>query len=165
MAKTIEFPTDVTGPPLRPLAGEFRRPARDGIRRACHESRTRGRDIAPTVFDYGVLGFGAAEDLLGNAMVHGMIDRVTGPTIGQACATGVRTVLTAAHEIQSGLAAVALVVTADRTSNGPHLYYPNPQGPGGTGAHEDWVMDNFSYDPYTTLVDAGDRRKCRQAAS
>jgi acetyl-CoA acetyltransferase len=38
-------------------------------------------------------------------------------------------------------------VTCDRTSNGPHLYYPNPRGPGGTGTHEDWVMDNFGCDP------------------
>jgi acetyl-CoA C-acetyltransferase len=39
------------------------------------------------------------------------------------------------------------VITCDRTSNGPHIYYPNPRGPGGTGAHEDWVMDNFGCDP------------------
>ena len=26
----------------------------------------------------------------------------------------------------------ALVITADKCSNGPHLYYPNPGGPGGT---------------------------------
>src|SRR2546423_1292090 len=35
-----------------------------------------------------------------------------------------------------------------RTINGPHLYYPNPSGPGGTGTAEDWVMDNFNLDPY-----------------
>jgi acetyl-CoA acetyltransferase len=46
-----------------------------------------------------------------------------------------------------GLATTALVVNCDRTSNGPHLYYPNPRGPGGTGAAEDWVMDNFGCDP------------------
>ena len=47
----------------------------------------------------------------------------------------------------AGWRSAALAVTCDRTSNGPHLYYPNPRGPGGTGAHEDWVMDNFSCDP------------------
>ena len=46
-----------------------------------------------------------------------------------------------------GCREVSLTVTCDRTSNGPHLYYPNPRGPGGTGAHEDWVMDNFGCDP------------------
>jgi acetyl-CoA acetyltransferase len=45
------------------------------------------------------------------------------------------------------MATTALVVNCDRTSNGPHLYYPNPRGPGGTGTAEDWVMDNFGCDP------------------
>jgi acetyl-CoA acetyltransferase len=43
---------------------------------------------------------------------------------------------------------VILTITADRCSNGPHVYYPNPLGPGGTGDKEDWVWDNFSNDPY-----------------
>jgi acetyl-CoA acyltransferase len=112
------------------------------------------RDIAPETFDYGVLGLSVPQkhSFYGLPWLTGMIgaDRIAGPTIGQACATGVRTLLTAAQEIGSGMSETALVVTADRTSNGPHLYYPNPQGPGGTGAHEDWVVDNFGYDPYTT---------------
>jgi acetyl-CoA acetyltransferase len=41
-----------------------------------------------------------------------------------------------------------LAVTTDRCSNGPHIYYPNPQGPGGTGDKEDWVMDSFGLDPW-----------------
>jgi acetyl-CoA acetyltransferase len=73
--------------------------------------------------------------------------QVGGPTLMQACATGVRTLLAAAQEIEVGMASAALVVNCDRTSNGPHLYYPNPRGPGGTGAAEDWVMDNFGCDP------------------
>jgi acetyl-CoA acetyltransferase len=75
------------------------------------------------------------------------IPGLAGPTLMQACATGVRTLLAGAQEIQAGLAGTVLVVNADRTSNGPHLYYPNPRGPGGTGAAEDWVMDNFGCDP------------------
>jgi acetyl-CoA acetyltransferase len=65
----------------------------------------------------------------------------------QACATGVRTLLAAVQEIERGMATCALVVNCDRTSNGPHLYSPNPRGPGGTGAHENWVLDNFDCDP------------------
>ena len=45
------------------------------------------------------------------------------------------------------MASTALAINCDRTSNGPHLYYPNPRGPGGTGVAEDWVMDNFGCDP------------------
>ena len=138
---------------------------------AAHVAKTElaKRGIAPETFDYGVLGLSVPQkhSFFGLPWLMGMIgaDRVTGPTIGQACATGVRTVLTAAQEIQSGMSEAALVVTADRTSNGPHLYYPNPGGPGGTGAHEDWVMDNFGYDPYTTksmLVTAENVAKLHQ---
>jgi len=73
--------------------------------------------------------------------------QVGGPTIAQACATGARCLLTAAQEIEAGMATAALAVTCDRTSNGPHLYYPDPRGPGGTGDQENWVLDNFSCDP------------------
>ena len=65
----------------------------------------------------------------------------------QACATGVRALLAAVQETEAGMCRASLALTCDRTSNGPHLYYPNPKGPGGTGAHEDWVMDNFGCDP------------------
>ena len=41
-----------------------------------------------------------------------------------------------------------LAVTADRCSNGAHVYYPNPQGPGGMGDKEDIVMDSFGHDPW-----------------
>lgn len=53
----------------------------------------------------------------------------------------------AAAEIQTGMATVALALTADRISNGPHIYYPVPAGPGGTGQSEDQVLYDFSHDP------------------
>ncbi len=109
------------------------------------------RDIPVDEFDYAVLGTSVPQKhaFYGVPWLMGMIGahHVTGPAIGQACATGARTVLNAAQEIDAGLATCALIVTADRCSNGPHLYYPNPKGPGGTGDHEDWVLDNFSCDP------------------
>jgi len=109
------------------------------------------RDIAPGVFDHGVLGFSVPQkhSFYGLPWFAGMagMGQIAGPTLMQACATGVRTLLAAVQEIESGLSEVTLSVTCDRTSNGPHLYYPNPRGPGGTGAHEDWVMDNFGCDP------------------
>jgi len=109
------------------------------------------RHIDPKAFDYGVLGFSVPQkhSFYGLPWLTGLIgaERVGGPTLMQACATGVRTLLAAAQEIEVGLARAALVVNCDRTSNGPHLYYPNPRGPGGTGAAEDWVMDNFGCDP------------------
>jgi len=109
------------------------------------------RDISPELFDYGVLGISVPQQhaFYGAPWLMGLLGapQATGPAIGQACATGARVLLNATQEVGSGMAKCALVVTADRCSNGPHLYYPNPKGPGGTGAHEDWVLDNFSCDP------------------
>jgi acetyl-CoA acetyltransferase len=109
------------------------------------------RKIDPKTFDYGVMGFSVPQkhSFFGLPWLTGLIGAtgVGGPTLMQACATGVRTLLAATQEIEVGLAHTALVLNCDRTSNGPHLYYPNPRAPGGTGAHEDWVMDNFGYDP------------------
>ncbi|HMN75282.1 MAG TPA: thiolase family protein [Burkholderiaceae bacterium] len=109
------------------------------------------RKIDPSGFDFAVLGISVPQkqSFYGAPWLAGLIGagKVGGPTLMQACATGVRTLLAAAQEIQCGMAQSALVVNCDRTSNGPHLYYPNPRGPGGTGAAEDWVMDSFGCDP------------------
>ena len=109
------------------------------------------RRIDAARFDYGVLGFSVPQkqSFYGMPWLLGLIgaSQAGGPTLMQACATGVRTLLAAAQEIEVGMATRALVVNCDRTSNGPHLYYPNPRGPGGTGVGEDWVMDNFGCDP------------------
>lgn len=73
---------------------------------------------------------------------------VSGPTINQACATSVRCLVQGAEELTAGGATVYLAACADRTSNGPHVFYPNPAGVGGTGEHEDAVLDSFNHDPY-----------------
>jgi len=87
----------------------------------------------------------------GAPWVAGMIgaEGITGPMIGQACATSARVIAGAAFEVESGgdSSKTILCITADRTSNGPHLLYPNPIGPGGKGTTEDWVWDNFNHDP------------------
>lgn len=120
---------------------------------AAHVARIelKKRDIDPESFDYGVLGFSVPQkhSFYGLPWLTGLIGAKSagGPTLMQACATGVRTLLAATQEIQCGMAETALVLNCDRTSNGPHLYYPNPKGPGGTGAAEDWVFDNFGCDP------------------
>ena len=109
------------------------------------------RSIPAQAFDHGVLGLSVPQkhSFFGLPWMKGMAGagQVGGPTLMQACATGVRVLLAGVQEIECGMASVALSVTCDRTSNGPHLYYPNPRGPGGTGVHEDWVMDNFGCDP------------------
>jgi acetyl-CoA acetyltransferase len=72
----------------------------------------------------------------------------TGTMVAQACATGARTMATAAAEVDASSDTTLLAVTADRCSNGPHVYYPNPGGPGGTGDKEDIVLDSFGQDPW-----------------
>jgi acetyl-CoA acetyltransferase family protein len=114
--------------------------------------RELGRRNIPTdTIDHGVLGFTVPQksSFYGMPWVAGLagMAHVGGPTVMQACATSARALLVAAQEVDAGLSNVSLALTCDRTSNGPHIYYPNPQGPGGTGSHEDWVMDNFNNDP------------------
>lgn len=110
------------------------------------------RDISTDDIDYGVLGFTVPQrqSFFGLPWVTAMMgaDHIPGPTVAQACATSARCVQVASQEVDAGTADVALVLTTDRTSNGPHVYYPAPHGPGGTGAHEDTVLGNFNDDPY-----------------
>lgn len=73
---------------------------------------------------------------------------ITGPMIAQACATSAACVAHAAAQIEAGGAESTVVITTDKCSNGAHIYYPNPKGPGGKGDGEDWVWDNFSFDPW-----------------
>ena len=109
------------------------------------------RDLPAKTFDHGVLGISVPQkhSFYGLPWLAGLagIGHIGGPTLMQACATGVRVLLAGTQEIECGMSNSSLAITCDRTSNGPHLYYPNPRGPGGTGAHEDWVMDNFGCDP------------------
>lgn len=109
------------------------------------------RTIDPTLIDYGVLGLTVPQQhaFYGLPWLTGRagLAHVGGPTISQACATSVRCLLNGAQEIEAGNATAALVVAADRVSNGPQIYYPNPSGPGGTGKYENWTLDNFMCDP------------------
>lgn len=70
---------------------------------------------------------------------------VSGPMISQACATSVAAI----HAAAASGTGVRLVVTTDRTSNGPHLVYPRTNAPGGTAESENWVLDAFDRDPVT----------------
>ncbi|MEM7467763.1 MAG: thiolase family protein, partial [Pseudomonadota bacterium] len=110
------------------------------------------KDIAAEQFDHGVLGLTIPQEscFYGLPWLTGLMGaaHIPGQTINQACATSARVIAAAADEVVLGRAECVLTVTTDRTSNGPHLYYPDPAAPGGTGRTEDWVLKNFSYDPY-----------------
>ncbi|MCC5972183.1 MAG: thiolase family protein [Pararhodobacter sp.] len=109
-----------------------------------------------SIFDFGVLGTTVPQKgaFYGLPWLMGEIgaESVAGPTIAQACATGARSLAVATDEITRGDASVALVVAADRVSNGPQIYYPDPTGPGGSGEREAWVLDNFARDPFAAVA-------------
>lgn len=110
----------------------------------------RGFDMAQ--IDLGLLGITNPQkgSFYGLPYVTGLmgIDRVAGPTVQQACATSVRALQMAAQEVVCGTAQCALLVMADRQSNGPVVIYPDPTGTGGYGITENWVPDNMGHDPY-----------------
>jgi acetyl-CoA acetyltransferase family protein len=114
------------------------------------------RAIPLDAIDWGVLGITIPQPncFFGLPWVTALMGapHIAGPTVNQACATSARILEMASDAVAAGDAQTALAIGADRTSNGPHLYYPNPRGPGGTGRHEDWVLDNFSHDPFANVA-------------
>ncbi|MGJ3264563.1 MAG: thiolase family protein [Salinarimonas sp.] len=146
---------------------------RHALRLAAHTARSvlAARGIPLEAIDHGVLGTTVPQRgaFYGLPWLMGMIgaDRVSGPTIAQACATGVRILACAADEISAGRAGCALAIAADRVSNGPHLLYPDPRAPGGAGAHEHWVLDNLERDPFAgcAMVDTAENVARRLGAT
>jgi acetyl-CoA acetyltransferase len=127
------------------------------LRFAAHVARTElgRRGLDPAALTSAVLGTTVPQKhaFYGAPWVTGLIGapHATGPTIAQACATGAACVQQAGFLVQRDPAETVLVLTADRTSNGPHLYYPAPSGPGGTGDSEDWILGNFRLDPFARV--------------
>lgn len=122
------------------------------MRLAAHTAKNElaRREIDPLSFDTGVFGmtyaqyksfYGAPWPLYEAGATH-----TPGHMITQVCATGVRVIFAAVSEIAMGVSEKALVMTADRSSNSTHMYYPAPKGPGGMGTAEDQVMDNMTVD-------------------
>lgn len=113
------------------------------------------RRIDPETFDGLFLGTTVPQrsSFYGAPWMAGLLGAtgITGPTISQACATSGRVVAAAALEVELGTHEAILAILCDRTSNSPHVYYPNPQGIGGVGEAEDWVWDNFNGDPFANV--------------
>lgn len=124
------------------------------IRFAAHTAKAAldARGISPDQLDYCAYGYTNIQRhaFYGTPWFSAMMgaDHLPGPTVSQACATGPRLIATALGEMALGGAEVALLASGDKCSNGAHVYYPAPAGPGGTGESEDWVMDNFGHDPW-----------------
>ena len=121
--------------------------AADSTKRALAE-----RKVDPAKIDGIALGYTVLQkhQLYGGPWFAGLIgaEGVTGPMVSQACATGARTIAAAAAEVETSGERTVLAATTDRCSNGAHVYFPNPLGPGGMGEKEDIVMDSFGFDPW-----------------
>jgi acetyl-CoA acetyltransferase family protein len=110
------------------------------------------RDISADVLDGLFLGTTVPQksSFYGAPWAAGLIGApgITGPNISQACATSGKVLAAAAMEVELGTHSAALALLCDRTSNSPHIYYPNPLAVGGIGDKEDWIWDNFGRDPF-----------------
>jgi acetyl-CoA acetyltransferase len=117
--------------------------------------------------DLGILGITNPQpgSFYGLPWLTGMLglERVPGPTVQQACATSARALQMAAAEVMQGAAGCALVVCADRMSNGPVVYYPDATAPGGNGLTERWTLDNFAHDPFArnAMIDTAENASVR----
>jgi acetyl-CoA acetyltransferase family protein len=110
------------------------------------------RKVDPSELDSLVLGWTVPSRRVfyGAPWLAGLIGApdITGAMISQACATSAACLAHAGAQVDAGGAEAMAVITTDKCSNGPHLYHPDPNGPGGKGESEDWVWDNFSFDPW-----------------
>ena len=117
--------------------------------------------------DLGILGITNPQpgSFYGLPWLTGLLglENVPGPTVQQACATSARALQMAAAEVAQGSAGCALVVCADRMSNGPVVYYPDASAPGGNGVTERWTLDNFGHDPYAknAMIDTAENASAR----
>jgi acetyl-CoA acetyltransferase family protein len=108
--------------------------------------------FSPKDFDELIFGVTIPQPSIfyGTPWLAGLIgaDHITGPMVGQACATSAKCVELAAQGVETNVHNKTLVVCGDRCSNGPHLVYPNVENPGATVDKESWVWDNFGHDPF-----------------
>ncbi|MBY4894747.1 thiolase family protein [Rhodobacteraceae bacterium N5(2021)] len=123
--------------------------------------------IAAESFDFAAFGQTVIQkgSFFGGPWFTAMLgaEGLAAPMVSQACATGARLIATAVGEIAQG-AQQALIVSGDRCSNGPHVYFPAPSAPGGTGQKEDVVMDNFGHDPWACngMIQTGENVAARE---
>jgi len=112
------------------------------------------RDLDPTVLEYLYFGMTVAQNRMfyshnwaGGMLMDGR-KNLPGLFVHQACTTSATCIHLAAVNVEAGTYETAFALMTDRCSNGPHLIWPNPMGPGGEVISENWNMDNFNNDPW-----------------
>jgi acetyl-CoA acetyltransferase len=120
-----------------------------------------GRGLDPAIIEEMILGWTVPQPdiFYGAPLLAARIGAggMSGPMISQACATSVACLGAAAARVSTG-GSTTLVVTTDRTSNGPQVLYPRPGAQGGAPLSTHWVLDSFARDPWacTSMLEAGD---------
>ena len=146
----VHIPMACTGAPLRPLAGSLSRlhSLRLAAWTAARELARRGID--PAGLDAAVLGYSVPQQgaFYGLPWVAGMMGAPSGRPGGRAGLRHVRA--RHGHGGRRHHAGPGLDRAGADGRPGlqrPQLYHPDPAGPGGSGVHENWVLDNFSRIP------------------
>lgn len=112
------------------------------------------RNLDPTLLEYLYFGMTIAQNRMfyshnwAGAMLMDGRKNLPGLFVHQACTTSATCIHLAAVNIEAGTFNTAFALMTDRCSNGPHLIWPNPLGPGGEVISENWDMDNFNNDPW-----------------
>jgi acetyl-CoA acetyltransferase family protein len=114
----------------------------------------KSRKLDPTIIDYLYYGISVAQHRMfyshtwsAALVVEGAKD-VPALMINQACTTSTTAIYLAAQNIELGGYQTGYALLSDRCSNGPHTVWANPFGPGGEVLSENWMMDNFDFDPW-----------------
>lgn len=106
----------------------------------------------PKIFDYFFLGLTVHQHrgFYGGPWAAALMGAtgIPGLTVSQACSTSTICIYQASVGVETGLYETPYCLMTDRCSNGPHAIWPNPVGPGAQVISEDWLMDNFSLDPW-----------------
>jgi acetyl-CoA acetyltransferase len=106
----------------------------------------------PKIIDYLILGITIHQHraFYGSPWAAALIGcpDIPGVLLSQACTTSTTCIWQASMGVETGLFDNCFCLMTDRCSNGPHSIWPNPPGPGGQVVSEDWVMDNFAFDPW-----------------
>ena len=112
------------------------------------------RDLDPTELEYLYFGMTIAQNRMfyshnwAGAIIMDGRKNLPGLFVHQACTTSATCIHLAAVNIEAGTFETAFALMTDRCSNGPHLIWPNPMGPGGEVISENWNMENFNNDPW-----------------
>ena len=112
------------------------------------------RDLDPTILEYLYFGMTVAQNRMffshnwSGAILEDGRKNLPGLYIHQACTTSATCINLAAVNTEVGTHEVSFALMTDRCSNGPHLVWPNPMGPGGEVISENWNMDNMNNDPW-----------------